>query len=174
MFHHVPALWRLHRVHHTDLDFDWTTGIRFHPIEIILSMFIKGSVVAATGIPPVAVMAFEVLLNATSVFNHGNVDIHARIDSVLRLVIVTPDMHRVHHSVEPKETNSNFGFSIPWWDRLLGTYREQPDKGHDGMTIGVPQFRNPSLLTLPRLILLPFRKHVDGSCGAGIPGRGVA
>src|SRR5579863_4409293 len=137
MFHAVPALWRLHRMHHTDLDFDVTTGARFHPIEILLSMGLKLGVVAALGAPAVAVLIFEVLLNATSMFNHGNVGLPSAIDHVLRWIVVTPDMHRVHHSVVPHETNSNFGFNLPWWDRLFGTYRVEPEAGHDGMTIGL-------------------------------------
>jgi sterol desaturase/sphingolipid hydroxylase (fatty acid hydroxylase superfamily) len=156
MFHAIPAFWRLHRVHHTDLDFDVTTGIRFHPIEILLSMGIKMAAVVFLGVSAIAVIVLEVLLNATSMFNHGNVRLPGRIDRVLRLLVVTPEMHRVHHSVVIKEHNSNFGFNFPWWDRLLGTYRDQPARGHDGMIIGLSQFRNPKFLTLPRLILLPF------------------
>jgi sterol desaturase/sphingolipid hydroxylase (fatty acid hydroxylase superfamily) len=156
MFHAVPALWRLHMVHHADLDFDVTTGLRFHPLEIVLSMVIKLAVVAALGPPPAAVLVFEVLLNATSVFNHGNVRLEARLDRALRWLVVTPDMHRVHHSVRPAETNSNFGFNLPWWDRLLGTYRNQPADGHEGMKIGLEQFQDPSRQSLWRLLLLPF------------------
>jgi sterol desaturase/sphingolipid hydroxylase (fatty acid hydroxylase superfamily) len=157
LFHAVPVLWRLHRMHHADLEFDVTTGLRFHPIEILLSMGIKLGVVAALGMPAVAVLVFEVLLNATSMFNHGNVRLPARIDCVLRWIVVTPEMHRVHHSVVPRETNSNFGFNLPWWDRLFGTYRAQPVGGHDGMTIGIAQFRDPSELRLDRMLLQPFR-----------------
>ena len=141
MFHAVPLFWRLHRVHHADLDFDVTTGARFHPIEIALSMLIKFAVILVLGPPAVAVLIFEVLLNATSMFNHGNVRLPARIDRVLRWLVVTPDMHRVHHSIDPRETNSNFGFNVPWWDRLFGTYRAQPRAGHEAMTIGIEQFR---------------------------------
>ncbi len=136
MFHTVPWLWRLHRMHHTDLDIDVTTGSRFHPIEIILSMIIKMLIVASLGAPPVAVVIFEVLLNATAMFNHGNIRIHTKADRILRLLVVTPDMHRVHHSVKPEETNSNYGFNFPWWDRLLGTYKAQPEDNHLKMTIG--------------------------------------
>ena len=157
LFHAVPVLWRLHRMHHADLDFDVTTGARFHPIEILLSMGIKLGVVAALGAPAVAVLIFEVLLNATSMFNHGNVRLPQRIDRVLRWIVVTPDMHRVHHSVVPRETNSNFGFNLPWWDRLCGTYRAQPAAGHEGMTIGIEQFRDPRELRLDRMLLQPFR-----------------
>ena len=137
MFHAVPAFWRLHRMHHADLDIDVTTGVRFHPIEIILSMVIKFGVILMLGPPAVSVLIFEVLLNATSMFNHSNAYIPPSIDRVLRLFVVTPDMHRVHHSVEDYETNSNFGFNLPWWDRIFGTYRDQPRAGHEGMTIGL-------------------------------------
>lgn len=156
MFHAVPALWRLHRMHHADLDVDVTTGARFHPIEILLSMGIKLAVVAALGAPPLAVLIFEVLLNATSMFNHGNVRIAGKLERVLRLFVVTPDMHRVHHSVIPRETNSNFGFNLPWWDRLLGTYRARPAAGHQGMTIGIEQFRTRRDLWLDRMLAQPF------------------
>jgi len=157
LFHAVPVLWRLHRMHHADLEFDVTTGLRFHPIEILLSMGIKLGVVAALGTPAVAVLIFEVLLNATSMFNHGNVRLPARIDRALRWIVVTPEMHRVHHSVVPRETNSNFGFNLPWWDRLFGTYRAQPAAGHERMTIGIAQFREPSELRLDRMLIQPFR-----------------
>ena len=157
LFHAVPALWRLHRMHHADLEFDVTTGLRFHPLEILLSMAIKLAVVGAIGAPAVAVLIFEVLLNATSMFNHGNVRIPAGVDRLLRWVVVTPDMHRVHHSVLVRETNSNFGFNLPWWDRLFGTYRAQPSRGHDAMTIGIDQFRDPGELRLDRMLVQPFR-----------------
>ncbi|MGH7781579.1 MAG: sterol desaturase family protein [Candidatus Binataceae bacterium] len=157
MFHAVPALWRLHRMHHADLDFDVTTGARFHPIEIVLSMLIKFGVVAALGASAPGVLIFEVLLNATSMFNHGNVRIPVRLDRWLRWLVVTPDMHRVHHSIVVGETNSNFGFNLPWWDRLLGTYRGQPAAGHDGMTIGIEQFREAREPWLDRMLLQPFR-----------------
>ncbi len=156
MFHAVPLLWRLHMVHHADLDYDVTTGLRFHPIEIALSMGIKLSAVALIGPPVMTVLIFEVLLNATAMFNHGNIRLPLMVDRVLRLIIVTPDMHRVHHSVIIRETNSNFGFNLPWWDRLFGTYRDQPAKGHDGMTIGLAQFRDSKRLTFIWLLLLPF------------------
>src|SRR6516164_8943095 len=157
MFHAVPALWRLHRMHHADLDIDVTTGARFHPIEIILSMLIKFGVVAALGASAVGVLIFEVLLNATSMFNHGNVRIPVGLDSWLRWFGVTPDMHRIHHSILVGETNSNFGFNLPWWDRLFGTYRREPAAGQDGMTIGLPIFRDPAELRLDRLLTQPFR-----------------
>jgi sterol desaturase/sphingolipid hydroxylase (fatty acid hydroxylase superfamily) len=157
MFHAVPALWRLHRMHHADLDLDVTTGARFHPIEILLSMGLKLAAVAALGAPALAVLVFEVLLNATAMFNHANLKIPVALDRVLRWVIVTPDMHRVHHSVVPRETNSNFGFNLPWWDRLLGTYRAQPAAGHEAMTIGLEAFRAPRDLRLDRMLVQPFR-----------------
>jgi sterol desaturase/sphingolipid hydroxylase (fatty acid hydroxylase superfamily) len=157
LFHAVPMLWRLHRVHHADLELDVTTGVRFHPIEILLSMGVKLGVVAALGTPAAAVLVFEVLLNATSMFNHGNVQLPARLESLLRWIVVTPDMHRVHHSVVPSETNSNFGFNLPWWDRLFGTYRSEPGVGHDRMTIGLDQFRDPCELRLDRMLIQPFR-----------------
>ncbi len=157
MFHAVPLLWRLHRVHHADLDIDVTTGTRFHPIEIVLSMLIKAAVILVLGPPVVAVAIFEVLLNATSMFNHGNVRIHPALDRVLRLLLVTPDMHRVHHSIEEDETNSNFAFNLSAWDRLFGTYRDQPRAGHEGMTIGISTFREANrCVWLSGILLLPF------------------
>ena len=157
LFHAVPVLWRLHRMHHADLDFDVTTGARFHPIEILLSAGVKLAVVAAIGAPVVAVLIFEVLLNATAMFNHGNIRLPLELDRLLRWIIVTPDMHRVHHSIVPQEANSNFGFNAPWWDRLFGTYRAQPAAGHHDMTIGIEQFRSPRELRLDRMLLQPFR-----------------
>jgi len=156
MFHTIPVLWRLHMMHHADLDFDVTTGLRFHPIEIMLSLVIKLAVVVLVGPAALAVLIFAVLLNATSMFNHGNIRLPLSIDRWLRLIVVTPDMHRVHHSVTIRETNSNFGFNLPWWDRLLGTYRDQPAAGHQGMTIGLAQFRDAKRLTLPWMLALPF------------------
>lgn len=156
LFHFLPILWRLHRMHHTDLDIDVTTGNRFHPIEIVISIWIKLAAVALIGPPVMAVVVFEVVLNATSQFNHGNIRIPDSLDRWLRLVVVTPDMHRVHHSVILRETNSNFGFNLPWWDRLCGTYRPQPEQGHTGMSIGLKEFRDPTKLTLPKLLLQPF------------------
>lgn len=161
LFHAVPGLWRLHRMHHTDAEFDVTTGARFHPIEILLSLVIKFGVIAALGAPALAVLIFEVVLNATSMFNHGNVHLPTRVDKVLRWFVVTPDMHRVHHSWYPHETNSNFGFNLPWWDRLFGTYRAQPQDGQTGMTIGINQFRDPGELRLDRLLSQPFRGPVN-------------
>jgi len=160
-FHAVPVLWRLHRMHHADLDIDVTTGLRFHPIEIVLSMGIKLAVVAALGAPALAVLVFEMLLNATSMFNHANLRLPPTMDRALRWILVTPDMHRVHHSVVVAETNSNYGFSLPWWDRLFGTYRDQPTAGHDGMTIGIERFRTARDLWLDRMLLQPFRGDED-------------
>jgi sterol desaturase/sphingolipid hydroxylase (fatty acid hydroxylase superfamily) len=162
MFHAVPALWRLHRMHHADLDFDVTTGLRFHPVEILLSMGLKLAVVAALGPPAIAVLIFEVLLNATAMFNHSNVSIPLKLDRLLRWIVVTPDMHRVHHSIRPAETNSNFGFNLPWWDRLLGTYRPQPKEGHDAMTIGIEQFRYRRDLWLDRMLIQPALGPASG------------
>lgn len=162
MFHAVPILWRFHRMHHADLDIDVTTGARFHPVEIILSILIKLAAVAAIGPPVIAVVLFEVLLNATSMFNHSNVRLPLALDRVLRLIVVTPDMHRVHHSVIPAETNSNFGFNVPWWDRLCGTYKAQPREGHDGMTIGIEQFREPRELLIDRMLTQPVRGPASG------------
>jgi sterol desaturase/sphingolipid hydroxylase (fatty acid hydroxylase superfamily) len=157
MFHAVPAFWRLHRVHHADLDFDVTTGSRFHTIEILLSMLIKFAAIVLLGPPLVAVVVFEVLLNAMAMFNHSNVRLPLLLDRVLRLLVVTPDMHRVHHSHLAHETNSNFGFNLSFWDRLFGTYRAQPDDGHTGMVIGIDTFREPrQCVNLPGLLLMPF------------------
>lgn len=156
MVHAVPLLWRLHMVHHTDLDYDVTTGLRFHPLEILLSMGIKMAIVAAFGIPVPAVLIFEIILNGTSMFNHGNIYLPSKLDRYLRLLVVTPDMHRVHHSVIIRETNSNFGFNFPWWDRLFGTYRSQPVAGHEKMIIGITPYRTTRQVTLLRLLALPF------------------
>jgi sterol desaturase/sphingolipid hydroxylase (fatty acid hydroxylase superfamily) len=157
MVHAVPLLWRLHRVHHADMDYDVTTGARFHPIEIILSMLIKFATILLLGPPVVGVVIFEILLNATAMFNHGNLKLPIAVDNVLRLFVVTPDMHRVHHSVEDDETNSNFGFNLPWWDRLFGTYKAQPRAGHEGMTIGIDHFRDPSKVErIMGMLMLPF------------------
>jgi len=157
LMHAVPILWRLHRVHHADLDFDVTTGSRFHPIEIVLSMLAKFVVIIVVGPPIVAIIIFEVLLNASSMFNHGNIRILEKIDCVLRLFIVTPDMHRIHHSIEDDEMNSNFGFCLSWWDRLFGTYRNQPRVDHKVMVVGINTLRDNKYCTwLPGMLLLPF------------------
>lgn len=174
LFHVTPTLWRLHMVHHADLDIDVSTGLRFHPVEIIISMFIKMAAVAALGPPVLAVLIFEITLNGTAMFNHGNIRMPFKVDSVLRLLVVTPDMHRVHHSVAIRETNSNFGFNFPWWDRMFGTYRPQPAAGHEGMTIGLSQYRAPGQVNLGRLLLLPLTgdpgryslKHIGGNPAA--------
>ena len=158
VFHHVDFLWRLHRMHHADLEVDVTTGLRFHPIEIVLSMAIKMAAVLVLGAPVVAVIAFEVLLNASSLFNHANIRIPDRVDRIMRYFIVTPDMHRVHHSVVRQETDSNFGFNVPWWDYLFGTYRASPQAGHIGMKVGIEYFRTQRDLWLDHLLLQPFRK----------------
>ena len=160
MFHSIPLLWRLHLVHHADLDYDLTTGLRFHPIEILLSMLIKFAAILVLGPPVVAVIIFEVLLNASAMFNHGNLRLPKQLDAILRLAIVTPDMHRVHHSAIKRETNSNYGFNLSIWDRVFGTYRAQPQYGHDGMTIGLNQIRDPKKQNLPWLLLLPFVSKV--------------
>ena len=163
MVHAVPALWRLHQVHHADLDYDLTTGARFHPIEIALSMLIKFATITVLGPPVLAVVIFEVLLNATAMFNHGNIRLPAALDRVLRWFVVTPDMHRVHHSVEDDETNSNFGFNLPWWDRLFGTYRAQPRAGHDAIVIGIHGHTDPrEVARLDGMLLMPFKGKVDG------------
>lgn len=157
LFHSIPVLWRLHRMHHADLELDFTTGIRFHPIEIVMSALIKVAVVAALGVPAVAVVLFEIMLNASSMFNHGSVRIPPGVERALRLIVVTPEMHRVHHSIDRHETNSNFGFNHPWWDRLFGTYRAAPAAGLTNMTIGIEQFRDVGESRLDRLVTQPFR-----------------
>jgi sterol desaturase/sphingolipid hydroxylase (fatty acid hydroxylase superfamily) len=158
VFHHVPVLWRLHRMHHADLDVDVTTGARFHPIEILLSLGIKFLVIVPLGASPLAVLLFEIALNATSMFNHSNVLVPPGIERLLRWLVVTPDMHRVHHSIVRRETDSNFGFNFPWWDRLFSTYRPQPEAGHEHMTLGIEEFRDPKELRLDRMLAQPFRQ----------------
>ncbi|WP_372972880.1 sterol desaturase family protein [Marinobacter sp.] len=169
VFHAVPWLWRLHRMHHADLEFDVTTALRFHPVEIVLSMVIKMVVVVLLGAPVLAVVIFEVLLNATAMFNHGNVRLPLWLDRWLRLIVVTPDMHRVHHSVIRRETDSNFGFNLPWWDRLFGTYRDQPEKGHLDMTIGIEDFRTRRDLRLDQMLIQPLRHSVLSSGSKVMP-----
>jgi sterol desaturase/sphingolipid hydroxylase (fatty acid hydroxylase superfamily) len=172
-FHAVPALWRLHRMHHADLDIDVTTGARFHPVEIVLSMLIKFAAIAALGVPPAAVVLFEVLLNATSMFNHGNVRIPSGLEPVLRWAVVTPDMHRVHHSIERGETNSNFGFNLSLWDRLFGTYRAQPRAGHEGMTIGIPDMREAGKCnTIAGMLAIPFHGGKEATGATEVPYEG--
>jgi sterol desaturase/sphingolipid hydroxylase (fatty acid hydroxylase superfamily) len=157
MFHAVPTLWRLHRVHHSDLDFDATTGIRFHPVEILISTAIKCAVVAAIGAAPIAVLVFEVVLNAVALFNHANASLPAAVEPWLRWLVVTPDVHRVHHSEQYDESSSNFGFNLPWWDRIFGTYKAQPRMGHAAMTIGVDAFRSEEDSRLDRLLIQPLQ-----------------
>lgn len=158
VFHHLPWLWRLHKVHHIDQEIDVTTGLRFHPVEILLSSLIKAAAVLLLGVPMIAVVIFEILLNATAMFNHSNVNLPLKLDKALRLIIVTPDMHRVHHSVIPSETNSNFGFNMPWWDRIFGTYQAQPERGHLQMDIGLWDYRDVSKSGLWALLTIPLRK----------------
>ena len=156
MFHVVPVFWRVHMVHHTDQDIDVTTALRFHPLEIILSLLIKFTAVAAIGAPPLSVLIFEIMLNGAAMFNHGNVGIPLSFDRMIRMVLVTPDMHRVHHSVIARETNSNYGFSFSWWDKLLGTYIAQPQEGHDKMKIGLNGYHDDRSLKLSALLMMPF------------------
>ncbi len=158
-FHSSPILFRLHRVHHTDLHFDVSTGVRFHPIEIILSMGIKIFIVISLGLPAFGVMLFEILLSSTSLFNHTNWKIPIKVEKLLRLILVTPDMHRVHHSTNPVETNSNFGFSLSFWDRLFKTYRKEPILGHEQMEIGLKEYRDPKILKLWPMLKNPFLKR---------------
>jgi sterol desaturase/sphingolipid hydroxylase (fatty acid hydroxylase superfamily) len=157
VFHAAPVLWPLHRMHHADTSFDTATGVRFHPLEAVISMLIKSAAIVALGVPPLAYAAFEVILSGTSLFNHGNVRIPESLDRIIRLVLVTPDMHRVHHSVDGGEHNRNFGFNLACWDRLFGTYKAQPDAGHRDMTIGLEDFRDPGEQRLDRLLSQPFR-----------------
>lgn len=162
LFHRTPILWRIHRMHHTDLDLDVSSGTRFHPVEIALSLAIKLVAVAILGIAPQAVLLFEIILNACSMFSHANLELPPAVDRWLRLVVVTPDMHRVHHSVIVRETDSNFGFNVPWWDRLFGSYRAQPRDGHLGMTIGLKEWRSQQDLGLWPLLRLPFIAKISG------------
>ena len=163
LFHAVPVFWCIHRMHHADLDFDVSTGGRFHPIEIVLSILIKCAVVVLLGAPVLTVVVFEVLLSTTSLFNHSNVQIPSGVDRSLRWLVVTPDMHRVHHSSEDDETNSNFGFNLPWWDRLLGTYRDQPRVEHQHMDIGIRTFRDPAhCQDLLGMLASPFLGDASG------------
>lgn len=159
LFHYVPVLWRLHRMHHADLDVDVTTGARFHPIEILLSLGIKFIVILALGASAAIVLIFEILLNATSMFNHSNVRMRETWERVLRWLVVTPDMHRTHHSILRRETDSNFGFNFPWWDRIFRTYRARPEAGHDRMTLGIDRFRDVKELRLDRMLGQPFRNE---------------
>jgi len=173
VFHYVPALWRLHRMHHADLDVDTTTGARFHPLEILLSLGIKFAVIVSLGAPAMAVLLFEITLNATSMFNHGNVRLAPGAERILRLIVVTPDMHRVHHSIVRRETDSNFGFNFPWWDRLFGTYQPEPGAGHEGMTLGIDRFREHKELRLDRMLTHPFREGSPRPEGKGAEAKAV-
>ena len=157
LFHALPLFWRLHRVHHSDLEMDTTTGVRFHPVEILFSMLIKMAAVVALGAPAVAVITFEIALNATSMFSHSNLHLPAALDRMLRRVLVTPDMHRVHHSIHQAEHDTNFGFNFSWWDHLFGSYTAQPADGHDNMTIGLGRFREPQAQGLGALLLQPLK-----------------
>lgn len=157
VMHKTPILWRLHRLHHADLDYDVTTGIRFHPIEIILSLLYKMSIILIFGIDPVSVVIFEVILNGMAMFNHANFKLPLFLDRVLRLVVITPDVHRIHHSSIQAETDSNYGFNICWWDRLFGTFSAQPKLGHEGMEIGLSYYRDESQLKLPQMLTQPFK-----------------
>jgi sterol desaturase/sphingolipid hydroxylase (fatty acid hydroxylase superfamily) len=165
LFHAVPWLWRVHRVHHADLEFDVTTGLRFHPLEIILSMALKIAAVILLGAPALAVLLFEVILNATAMWSHANIRLPGAADRLIRPLIVTPDMHRTHHSVVPRETHSNFGFNLACWDRLFGTYRDAPEAGHEGMSIGIPEHRSTHDLRLVRMLLQPFKSNGEGKTG---------
>ncbi len=168
-FHKIPLCWRFHKVHHTDLDIDVTTGLRFHPLEIIVSLFIKMAAIVILGPSPLAVILFEIILNATSQFNHSNIHIPETMDQTLRMILVTPDMHRVHHSTTPLETNSNFGFSLPWWDHLWKTYRQEPHLPHVSMEIGLPQYRNSEKLNLLNLLRMPFNAEERTRTSTGFP-----
>lgn len=159
VFHRVPLLWRLHRMHHADQDIDVTTGTRFHPIEILLSMWIKVTLIVLLGIPPIAVVIFEIILNASAMFNHSNAYLPLKLDRVLRKLIVTPDMHRVHHSMIAKETHSNFGFFLSIWDLRFGTYRDQPKFGHDDVKIGIPLFQSRQEQRIDKMLTQPFRNE---------------
>ena len=162
LFHALPILWRFHKIHHADLDFDVTTGLRFHPVELLVSMVGKATVVLLLGAPVVAVLVFELILNATSMFNHGNVRLPAKLEPILRLGVVTPDMHRIHHSSLVPETNSNFGFNIPWWDHLFGTYRACPSVSHQEMTIGLAEYENDlRVVQLQWMFLLPLFQKTE-------------
>lgn len=160
--HRLPVLWRLHRVHHTDLDIDVTTGLRFHPAEILLSLLYKGAIVVALGAPPAAVLIFEILLSSSSLFTHSNLCLPSGLERAIRRVWVTPDMHRVHHSVLRAETDSNYGTCLSLWDRLFRTYRAQPLASHDAMTLGIGQFRRPADQRLWPLLLQPLQPEPPG------------
>lgn len=161
MFHRVSVLWPFHRMHHTDLHLDVTSGLRFHPIEILISTAIKIAAVITLGAPATAVVIFEIVLNVAAMFTHSNLRLPARLDSLLRAIVVTPDMHRVHHSIEPRETHSNFGFNLSFWDRLFGSYRAQPFRGHDKMELGIAGYQSPKELRLIDMLIHPFLRQRD-------------
>jgi len=165
VLHRIPVLWRLHRMHHADTDIDVSTGLRFHPLEIIVSMALKIGLIILLGVPPMAVLVFEIVLNATSMFNHTNMALPQSVDRLLRLIVVTPDIHRVHHSVHEHEYNRNFGFNVPWWDKLFGTYQAQPEDGHDQMLIGLHQYRDPKWQSLGGLLAIPFNADENAEAG---------
>ncbi len=156
--HKIPIFWKIHRMHHSDVDFDVSTALRFHPIEIVLSMLFKMAIVVAIGAPAISVILFEIVLNGAAMFNHSNLKLPLPVDRVVRLIFVTPDMHRVHHSIIHNETDSNYGFNFSFWDRLFGTYTDQPSKGHDDMTIGLPEWQNKNPTRLDWTLMVPFRK----------------
>ncbi|MCP4184667.1 MAG: sterol desaturase family protein [Hyphomicrobiales bacterium] len=156
--HKIPILWKIHRMHHSDVDIDASTGIRFHPFEIVLSMCWKFLVVLALGAPVLSVLIFEVVLNGGALFNHSNIKIPLKIDRILRWIIVTPDMHRVHHSVISREYNSNYGFNLSIWDKIFSTYVDQPEKGHREMTIGLPDWQDEKPARLDWTLMVPFKK----------------
>ena len=158
LFHKFKPLWRLHRIHHTDLDYDVSTGVRFHPLSIFISAGIKLGLILALGPPAIAVIVSEIVLNATSMFNHSNIKLPHRLDAALRYLIVTPDMHRIHHSVIAQEHNRNFGFNFPWWDKIFNTYKDQPSKGQDAIDIGISGYEEDVSIGILPLLIQPFRK----------------
>ncbi|MEP3435819.1 MAG: sterol desaturase family protein [Hoeflea sp.] len=155
--HKWPWLWRIHRMHHADTGFDLTTALRFHPLEIVLSMVWKAAVIVALGAPPVAVLVFEIVLNGAAMFNHANIKLPKAVDAVLRLLIVTPDMHRIHHSTDHRETDSNYGFNLAIWDRIFSTYTHVPRRGDTGIEIGLAEWRDGQTANLGWALALPFR-----------------
>ncbi|NKB36600.1 MAG: sterol desaturase family protein [Gammaproteobacteria bacterium] len=161
LMHKISFLWRIHRVHHSDTDIDVTTGVRFHPLEILLSLCIKITAVLLIGPPLIAVIVFEVVLSSSSLFNHANIFVPLKVEGILRNFIVTPDMHRVHHSVKEYETNSNFGFNISLWDRLFGSYRAQPEDGHQGIIVGLKEFRGPEFVNVLWLFRQPLLNSAE-------------
>lgn len=158
IFHIFKPLWRLHRVHHTDLDYDVSTGVRFHPISILISALVKVGLILILGPPAIAVLISEIVLNATSMFNHSNIRIPIRLDKALRVFLVTPDMHRVHHSIQHTEHNRNFGFNLPWWDRIFGTYKDQPEGNHETMGIGILGYDKKESIGIYSLLSQPFKQ----------------